>query len=198
MKNVVISYDSIWEFEDSYFAIDYPDCPGCLTCADTQGEGMKMAKEALMLWLDGMKYDELPNRTDVKGGHNQKVVTIEVTMQLEDGELMDTKGRQDTMRRMEDFCQKKLSEEQYSKYSGIKEIKDYEEFSMAFFKMLDEFDLSNDFSDFMQYDMVKSEVDGHIIFNNYEQAREALLRVIEEEPTAILDELSYKYESMIQ
>jgi hypothetical protein len=37
--------------------IEYPDLPGCLSCADNEEEAFKMAKEALQLHLYGMEQD---------------------------------------------------------------------------------------------------------------------------------------------
>lgn len=149
MKNITIRYDSIWEYEDCEFTITFPDLPGCITCASTENEGINMAKEVLLLWLDGIKYCELPNRTEINCRGQEKIITIEVKMQLDNGILIDKEGRKNTMNCMEIFCLKKLSKEQYSRYSAIREKESYDEFSREFFKMLKDFNLSDEFYDFM-------------------------------------------------
>ena len=47
---------------DSQIGVVFPDLPGCVVCADTQGEALESAKDALALHLWGMEDDgdEIP------------------------------------------------------------------------------------------------------------------------------------------
>lgn len=41
-------------------SIEFPDLPGCISCAYSYSQARKFAKEALILYLDGMKLSDLP------------------------------------------------------------------------------------------------------------------------------------------
>ena len=48
-KYEVILY---WSNEDSAFAAEVPELPGCTAHGDTQEAALKYAQEAIALWLD--------------------------------------------------------------------------------------------------------------------------------------------------
>jgi len=51
------------------WGVEFPDCPGCLTCADTKEEAQAAAKEALELWLESaLDHGELPPKPKAKRG----------------------------------------------------------------------------------------------------------------------------------
>lgn len=80
---MIISYYAIFEYDydDDGICISFPDLPGCLSCAWSTEEALKMAKEALELYLDGMEYDKFPVRSDEKTfklEQNQKTVLISI------------------------------------------------------------------------------------------------------------------------
>ena len=66
MKNTYI-YPAILNYTDKGIAIEFPDLPGCLPCADTSEEAVKNAKEAMGLHLWGMEKDndQIPEPTDI-------------------------------------------------------------------------------------------------------------------------------------
>ena len=66
MKDTYI-YPAILNYADSGIAIEFPDLPGCLPCADTSEEAARNAKEAMGLHLWGMERDNdpIPEPTEV-------------------------------------------------------------------------------------------------------------------------------------
>lgn len=62
------NYIAIFSYDDDGISIEFPDLPGCLSCADTTEEAIESAKEALSLHLYGMECDkdEIPVPSDVK------------------------------------------------------------------------------------------------------------------------------------
>ena len=80
-------FPAIFTYEEDGISIEFPDLPGCLSCADTTAEATKMAKEALALHLYGMEEDndEIPNDTPINNINllkNQIPLLIEVYMPL--------------------------------------------------------------------------------------------------------------------
>ena len=59
----IISYCAVFQAEEDGINIDFPDLQGCLSCSFSQEDSIKMAEEALSLWLDGQKYEDLPQPT---------------------------------------------------------------------------------------------------------------------------------------
>jgi predicted RNase H-like HicB family nuclease len=79
------TFPAIFHFADDGISIEYPDLPGCLSCADTEEEAFKMAKEVLQLHLYGMEQDKdiIPEPSkikDIRLEENETVVLIEVFM----------------------------------------------------------------------------------------------------------------------
>jgi len=64
MKKVILEYYAVFSYESGHDddgpAIFFPDIPGCVSCASSTDEGIRMAKDALGLWLHGTQYNELP------------------------------------------------------------------------------------------------------------------------------------------
>ena len=82
MKKDCYVYPAIFTYEDDGISVEFPDLPGCLTCADTTEEAIKMAKEALGLHLYGMRKDNdpIPEPTPVdkiKCESNEEIRLIE-------------------------------------------------------------------------------------------------------------------------
>lgn len=78
-------YPAIFDYSDDGISIEFPDLPGCLSCADTDEEALYMAKDVLGLWMDYMEKDneDIPEPTsllDIELEDNQKSVLIEVWM----------------------------------------------------------------------------------------------------------------------
>lgn len=79
---------AIFQYEDDGgMSILFPDLPGCYSCADTTEEGLRMAEEAMGLYLvtceqDG---DPIPEPTPIekiKCAENEKAFLISVWMPL--------------------------------------------------------------------------------------------------------------------
>ena len=54
------SYIAVVSFDPDGISIDFPDLPGCFTCADNEEEVPKMAREVLGLHLWSMENDNEP------------------------------------------------------------------------------------------------------------------------------------------
>ncbi|ACD23149.1 HicB family protein [Clostridium botulinum] len=80
-------FPAIFTYDNDGISIEFPDLPGCLSCADTTDEAIKMAKEALALHLYGMEEDNesIPKDTPINNLtllENQIPMLIEVYMPL--------------------------------------------------------------------------------------------------------------------
>jgi predicted RNase H-like HicB family nuclease len=80
-------YPAVFTEDQDGVAVEFPDLPGCFTCADTLEEAYDMAREALGLHLYGLEEDGEQIPTPAKPRdlmsrltHGQSVVVIEVWM----------------------------------------------------------------------------------------------------------------------
>ena len=66
MKDTYL-YAAILSYDEDGISVEFPDIPGCLSCADTSEEAAKNAKEALGLHLWSMEKDNdvIPEPTDI-------------------------------------------------------------------------------------------------------------------------------------
>ena len=83
MKKYCYVYPAIFTYEDDGISVEFPDLPGCLTCADTTEEAIKMAKEALGLHLYGIEEENetIPvasNIRDLSLEKNQIPILIDI------------------------------------------------------------------------------------------------------------------------
>lgn len=83
MKKDCYVYPAIFTYEDDGISVEFPDLPGCLTCADTTEEAIKMAKEALGLHLYGIEKENetIPvasNIRDLSLEKNQIPILIDI------------------------------------------------------------------------------------------------------------------------
>ena len=67
-------YPAIFHEEGTAFWVSFPDLEGCFTQGETLEEAFAMAKEALALYLDGMK--ELPKATEMKDIKTEEGETV--------------------------------------------------------------------------------------------------------------------------
>ena len=60
-------FPAVLYFDEDGISIEFPDLPGCLSCAETQEEAFDMARDALGLHLYGLEQDgaEIPAPTPV-------------------------------------------------------------------------------------------------------------------------------------
>lgn len=85
--NNYYSYIAILTFDDDGISIEFPDLPGCLSCADDMNEALLNAKEALGLYLFGLEEDgeNIPDPTPIDRislEKNQIPTVIQVFMPL--------------------------------------------------------------------------------------------------------------------
>lgn len=84
MKDKYI-YPAIFDYADDGISIEFPDLPGCISCADTDEEALLMAEEVLGLWMENLEEQKgnIPkpsNLKDIEILDNQKTVLITVWM----------------------------------------------------------------------------------------------------------------------
>ena len=85
-KDVYI-FPAIFDYAEDGISIEFPDLPGCLSCADTDEEALYMAKDVLKGFLLCMEEEneDIPEPTplkDVKLENNQRAVLVEVCLAL--------------------------------------------------------------------------------------------------------------------
>ena len=81
------TYPAIFSYDDDGISIEYPDLPGCFSCANDTDTALSMAKEALALHLSSMEddNDEIPipsaiNTIELE--HGQVIVLVDVWMPI--------------------------------------------------------------------------------------------------------------------
>lgn len=84
MQEIYI-YPAIFTYDEDGISIEFPDLPGCISCGDTDEEAVRMAKEALALYLyDAEESEEtIPAPTPISKiakKDNQLIVPIEIWM----------------------------------------------------------------------------------------------------------------------
>lgn len=50
-------FPAIFSYDDDGVSVEFPDLPGCYTCANSTEEALKMAKDALGLHIYGLEQD---------------------------------------------------------------------------------------------------------------------------------------------
>ena len=78
-------YPALFSYDEDGISIEFPDLPGCFSCADTDEEALYMAEDALGLWMVELEEDneEIPSPTnlkDIEVEDNQKTVLVSVWM----------------------------------------------------------------------------------------------------------------------
>lgn len=85
MKNDNYIFPAIFDYADDGISIEFPDLPGCLSCASSDSEALHNAKEVLRGWLlvSEQEGEDIPAPTpliDVVAESNQKAVLIDVCL----------------------------------------------------------------------------------------------------------------------
>lgn len=85
MQNDKYIYPAVFSFDSDGISVEFPDLPGCFTCAENTDEAIMMAKDAMGLHLYGLEKDNDPipspsDITEVKTEQNQAVVLVETWM----------------------------------------------------------------------------------------------------------------------
>ena len=60
MRKDFYSYPAIFYYDEDGVSVEFPDLPGCLTCAHSTEEAFRCAREAMGLHLCGMEDDGDP------------------------------------------------------------------------------------------------------------------------------------------
>jgi len=81
MKKDKYIYPAIFSYDDDGISVEFPDLPGCYTCADEIEEAIRLAKDAMGLHLYGFERDddEIPTPSSInsiKTESNQAVMLI--------------------------------------------------------------------------------------------------------------------------
>ena len=87
MKQDNYIFPAVFDYADDGISIEFPDLPGCLSCADSDEEAFYNAKEALRSWLlVAEEYgEEIPTPTplkDVAPLQNQRVVLVDTCLAI--------------------------------------------------------------------------------------------------------------------
>lgn len=87
MKKDNYIYPAIFDYGEDGISIEFPDLPGCLSCAETDEKALYMAKDALRGWLlTSEEYgDKIPKPTPLKDiilEDNQRAVLVDVCLAL--------------------------------------------------------------------------------------------------------------------
>ncbi len=75
-------FPAIFSYEDEGICISFPDLAGCFSCGGTEDEAVRMAREALELWVASaeMEGESIPEPTpllQLKVGDDQRAVLID-------------------------------------------------------------------------------------------------------------------------
>ncbi len=84
-KKDIYIYPAIFDYSENGIAVEFPDIPGCVTCADTEEQALHMAKDALrghLLTLEdiGTELPEATHLKDIQLIEDQRAVLIEVCL----------------------------------------------------------------------------------------------------------------------
>lgn len=87
MKKDRYVFPAVFDYADDGISIEFPDLPGALSCAETDEEALRMARECMALHLYGMEQDgdDIPEPSrvaDITLEMNQAIVLIDVWMPL--------------------------------------------------------------------------------------------------------------------
>ena len=85
MKKDNYMFPAIFNYAEDGISIEFPDLPGCFSCADTDEEALYMAKDALRGFLLVMESNEevIPSPTPlqkIKLENNQRAVLLDVCL----------------------------------------------------------------------------------------------------------------------
>ena len=87
MKKDIYVYPAIFDYADDGISIEFPDLPGCFSCADTDEEALYMAKDAMRGWILVAEdfNEEIPNPTPLKDvglEQSQRAVLVDVCLAM--------------------------------------------------------------------------------------------------------------------
>lgn len=78
-------YPAVLNFDEDGITIEFPDLPGCFSCALSTDEAVRKAREAMGLHLFNLEDDNdtIPEPSDIRSIHtdnNQAVILVDVSM----------------------------------------------------------------------------------------------------------------------
>jgi predicted RNase H-like HicB family nuclease len=87
MFNDHYTYPAIFSYDEDGISVEFPDLPGCYTCANDSNTAISMTKESLALHLSGMEddNDSIPTPSDITSitlEENQVIVLVDVWMPI--------------------------------------------------------------------------------------------------------------------
>lgn len=91
-KYIFIKYPALFEINNDGISIEFPDIPGCLSCAFNKRQAIRMAKDALRLALHNVRIEELPPRKYPINRFTTKKIylrSISVKMEIKQKYLID-------------------------------------------------------------------------------------------------------------
>lgn len=91
-KKITLKYPAFFEVNSDGISISFPDIPECLSCAFSKNQAYKMAKEALVLALHGVKIHELPAQSYPVKKYTSKtfyIRTVVIKIELINNYLFD-------------------------------------------------------------------------------------------------------------
>lgn len=91
MKDMYV-FPAVFDYAEDGISIEFPDLPGCLSCAETTVQAVHNAKEVIGLFLWNMEKDDekIPKPSTVnkiQTEKNQAIMLIEVFMPLVRNEM---------------------------------------------------------------------------------------------------------------
>lgn len=60
MKRTAHKHSMNWSEDDQCYVVKMPDLPGCMAHGKTRQQAVKMAEEAIELWIETAKEDGVP------------------------------------------------------------------------------------------------------------------------------------------
>ena len=87
MEKDFFVFPAVFDYANDGISIEFPDLPGCLSCADSDEEALYMAKDAMRGWLlvaEDESY-EIPAATPLKDiilEPNQRVILVDVCLAI--------------------------------------------------------------------------------------------------------------------
>lgn len=87
MRKDTYIYPAIFDYADDGISIEFPDLPGCLSCAETDEEALYMAKDAMRGWIlvSEDASEKIPEATPLKDINlepNQRAVLVDVCLAM--------------------------------------------------------------------------------------------------------------------
>ena len=78
MKKDCYVYPAIFTYEDDGISVEFPDLPGCLTCADTTEEAIKMANKRDIIVLAGKGHEPYQEINGTKYPFDERIIVKEI------------------------------------------------------------------------------------------------------------------------